>query len=226
MSKVTNEGWPEPNDWAKRLHERLDEVGDEFLQTPWEIADVPAECSGLNLKQVLAGKVIMEVCLALRELPPFEKSTGVGALHTIAAAIDDVVNGGRPKLFQAATPGSPGGDGLKLRYVRGQVVLAVRFLVEAHGMSVNAASKFVAPIFAEAGATGRTGGPLSATTVKDWAEKTNSLSNDGKDLRIDRDVEARMVQLRQHPDWPGTLQNARNWLANLASDPLLVSKYG
>ena len=226
MSKVTNDGWPDPNVWAKQLHERLDEVGDQFVQTPWVPAEDPNECSGLNLKQVMAAKAIMEVCSALRELPPFEKSTGVATLHTIATAIDDVVNGGHPRLFQAAIPGSPGGDELRMRYLRGQVVLAVRYLVEGHGLSVNAASKFAAPIFAEAGATGRTGRPLSATTVKDWAERTHPLSENKQDRRIERDIEARMVELREHPDWPGTLDNARTWLSRLARDPLLTSKYG
>ena len=226
MSKVTNDGWPQPNEWAKRLHERLDDVGEQFVQTPWEISNDPNECSGLNLKQVLAGKAIIEVCLALRELPPFEKSAGVATLHTIAAAIDDVVNGGHPRLFQTATLGASGRDGLKLRYIRGQVVLAVRFLTEAHGMSVNAASKIVAPIFAEAGATGRTGSPLSATTVKDWAARTNSHTKNRDDLRNDRDIETRMAEWRQHPEWPGTLEDAQIWLRKLATDPLLVSKYG
>lgn len=226
MSKATNPGWPDPTEWADRLHLRLEEEGEKFVGTSWESMGEPDECEGLNLKQTYAARAIIVVCSALRELPKFEKSKGVGALHTVAAALNDVIEGGQPRLFRAARPGSPGGDGLERRYVRSQVVLAVRFLVEAHGMSENSACNVAAPIFAEAGATGRKGSPLSVSTAIDWCGRTHPLAENSQDVGLHNDVEAKLNAFRNHPDWPGTYENAIQWITNIANDPLVVSKYG
>jgi hypothetical protein len=226
MSKETNPEWPDPTKWANQLHLRLEEEGENFARTPWTSADDPDECEGLNLKQVYAARALLVVCSALRELPSFEKSKGVGALHTVAAALNDVVEGGQPRLFRPARPGLPGGDGLERRYVRAQVVIAVRFLVEAHGIAETAACKKTAQIFAEAGATGRQGGPLSVSTVIDWCGRTHPLAENPQDVHLFNDVEAKLNAFRCHPNWPGEYRDAIQWVTNLANDPLVVSKYG
>lgn len=226
MSKSTAPGWPEPTDWANRLHDRLERIGQDFIDTPWEVADDPSDFSGLNLKQARAAEALLAVCNALQELPQFEKSKGAAAIHTVAGALRDVVMGGNPRLFQSVRPGSPGGDGMDRIYLRNQVILAVRFLVQAHGVTELSACKTVATIFADAGATGRRKGPLSASTVKDWCDKTTALASNLEDYRIHNDVEAKLIGYRGDPAWPGTYDDALEWVESLARDPLLVTKYG
>lgn len=226
MSKQTSEGWPEPSEWAKRLYQRLEDIGGDFIDTPWDVADDPKEFSGLNLKQARAAEALIAVASALQELPLFQKSKGVATIHTVSGAIRDVVVGGEPRLFQSVPPGSPGGDGMDRLYLRNQVLLVVRFLVQAHGLTEINACKITAEIFADAGATGRKKGPLSASTVKDWCDRTTALSSNLEDYRIYNDVESKLIGFRSDPNWPGTYEEALKWAANLARDPLLVAKYG
>ncbi len=98
MSKQTNPNWPDPTDWAKRLHDRLEGIGGDFMDAPWEVADDPEDFSGLNLKQARAAEALMAVCSALQELPQFQKSKGASTIHTVAGALRDVVMGGEAAL--------------------------------------------------------------------------------------------------------------------------------
>jgi hypothetical protein len=79
MIKVTSEGWPEPTEWAKRLHDRLEQLGADYMATPWAVADDPDEFSGLNFKQARAAEIVLAVAKSLDELPLFKKSKGRAA---------------------------------------------------------------------------------------------------------------------------------------------------
>lgn len=226
MTKQTNSGWPDPSDWANRLHEQLEQIGEDYQLAPWEVADDPEEFAGLNLKQARAAEALLAISAALRDLPPFEKSKGAAILHDVAGALRDVVMGGAPRLFSSARPGSPGGDGIHRNYVKIWVVLAVRFLVEAHELKETKARATVAAIFSEAGAKGRKGGPLSPSAVKDWCEKAHPLASNRTDSQIYREVEAHLDEFRSAPQWPGNLEDSLAWIERIATDPLLVSKYG
>ncbi|WAT17108.1 hypothetical protein OZN62_09180 [Aurantiacibacter sp. MUD11] len=226
MTKENNPGWPDPTDWALRLHDVLEKIGADYHSTPWEVANDPEEFAGLNLKQARAAEALLAIHTALRELPPFEKSKGAAVLHDVAGALRDVVMGGSPRLFKSARPGGPGGDGIHRNYVKVFVVLAVRFLREAHGLSEGAARTAVAERFSQAGATGRKGNPLSASTVKEWCDKAHPLSSNHEDVRIHERVEARLQEFRDDPHWPGDFDEALAWIERIASDPLLSSKYG
>ena len=226
MNKATNPEWPDPTDWAQRLYERLEEIGGDYLTTPWDLADDPQEFAGLNLKQARAAEALLATCSALQELPLFYRSKGAAVLHDIAGALRDVVMGGSPRLFSSARPGSPGSDGIHRNYVKIHVVLAVRFLAEAHEVPAGLALKTVAQIFAAAGATGRKGNPLSASTVQDWSEKAHPRAANSEDARIHAHVESRMSAFRSDHRWPGTYDDALAWIERIASDPLLSSKYG
>ncbi len=226
MSKVTNPGWPEPSDWVHRLHDQLEQLGEDYRAISWDVADDPESFEGLNLKQARAAEVLVAVCSALRELPTFEKSTGVAVLHDVAGALRDVVMGGAPRLFQPVRPGAPGRDGIHRNYVKVYVVWAVRFLVEAHVIPEGKAVKIVTKLFSDAGATGRKGKPLSVTTVNDWCSKAHPLSANIDYERINREVETKLQECREDPEWPGSYEEAIAWIDKLASDPLLTSKYG
>lgn len=226
MSKVTSEGWPEPTEWAKRLHDRLEQLGADYMATPWTAADDPEDFSGLNFKQARAAEIVAAVATALHELPLFKKSQGAAALHDVAGALNDVVMGRTPRLFTAVRPGTRGGDGIDRNYLKVFVIWAVRFMVEAHGWTEARARKLVTEKFAEAGATGRKGNRLSQSTVQDWCEKANPLSSKHEDARIHREVERHMAELRTDPQWPGNLDDSIAWIERMASDPLLASKYG
>lgn len=226
MTKLTNAGWPDPTDWANRLHNQLERIGTDYQATPWEIADDPEEFSGLNLKQARAAEALLAISAALRELPPFEKSRGAAILHDVAGALGDVVMGGAPRMFQTARAGSPGGDGIHRNYVKVWVVLAVRFLIAAHGLKDAKARETVTRIFAEAGAKGRKGDPLSSSTVRDWCEKAHPLACNPADARINREVEARLAEFRSAPQWPGDFKSTLAWIERIATDPLLAGKYG
>lgn len=226
MTKLTNEGWPEPTEWAQRLHNRLELLGADYMAAPWTIPDDPEAFTGLNLKQARATEIILAVASALRELPLFQKSNGIAALHDVSGALHDVVMGGSPRLFLAVPAGKRGGDGVHRNYLKVHVVLAVRFLVEAHDWSEKKARTFVADKFAHAGATGRKGNPLSPSTVQDWCERANVHSSVKEDVWIKGEVDRRLADLRSDQQWPGEVAAAMEWVQLLASDPLLASKYG
>ena len=226
MIQSTNAGWPDPSDWARRLHERLEQIGKEYQATPWEVADDPDSFDGLTLKQARAAEALLATYSALNELPNFKKSKGTAVLHDVAGALRDVVMGGSPRLFSSTRPGGPGGDGIHRDYVKTHVVLAVRFLVQAHRIPEGSAQKTVARAFASAGATGRKGDSLSASTVKDWCLRAHPLAAKREDVRMHHNVEARLEKFRNDPNWPGTYDNALAWIEQIASDPLLSSKYG
>lgn len=179
MGKVTSEGWPEPTEWAKRLHDRLEQLGADYMATPWAVADDPDEFSGLNFKQARAAEIVAAVTTALHELPMFKKSKGTAALHDVAGALRDVVMGGTPRLFTPVRPGTRGGDGIDRNYLKVFVVWAVRFMVEAHGWTEAKARKLVTEKFAEAGATGRKGNRLSQSTVQNWCERAGRVPGGG-----------------------------------------------
>lgn len=226
MSKQTAPDWPDPTDWARRLHQKLELIGSDYQETSWEPADDPDAFEGLNLKQARAAEALLAVCSALHELPIFEKSSGAAILHDMAGALRDVVMGGSPRLFASVRPGKPGADGIYRNYIRVHVVSAVRLLMEAHGLSEGQACKKVASIYAAAGATGRTGAPLSATTVKDWCDRVHPLASRREDASVHKHVEASLETFRADPLWPGNLDDALAYIARMASDPLLSSKYG
>lgn len=226
MSKETSLDWPDPTVWAKQLHDRLEQIGADYLSTPWAVAADPEAFEGLNLKQARAAEALLATCTALRELPLFAKSKGVAVLHDVAGALRDVVAGGKPRLFQSVPTGSPGGDGLHRNYVKFQVVLAVRFLMDAHGLTEGNATKVVARIFADAGARGRKGSALSASTVQDWCNSAHPLARNADQVRIDREASARLQTFKDDPAWPGTYPDALIWIEKIATDPLLLSKYG
>ena len=226
MSKSINPGWPDPTDWATRLHDQLEQLGEDYQAISWDVADDPESFEGLNLKQVRAAEVLVAVCAALHELPLFKKSTGAAVLHDIAGALGDVVMGGQPRLFKSVLAGTPGGDGVYRNYVKVYVVLAVRLLIEAHQVPEGKAIKTVAEIFSNSGATGRKGKPLSISTVKDWCTKAHPLSLNNEDERLNREVEIKLQEFRDDPEWPGIYHNALAWIGKIASDPLLTSKYG
>lgn len=226
MSKETNPDWPDPTDWARRLHDRLEQIGGAYLATPWGEPADPESFEGLTLKQARAAEALLATCTALRELPIFEKSAGVAVLHDIAGALHDVVRGGSPRLFLAVPTGRPGGDGIHRNYLKVCVVLSVRLLVEGHSLVEGTATKIVAKLFAAAGATGRKRTPLSHTTVLDWCNKAHPLAENPDHVRIEKEVEARLATFRQHPGWPGTYDEALSWIQTVAADPLLRSKYG
>lgn len=226
MGKLASERSPEPIEWAKRLHDRLEQLGTDYMAEPWTVADDPDEVSGLNFKQARAAEIVAAVITALREWPLFNKSKGTAALHDVAGALCDVVMGGTPRLFTPVRPGTRGGDGTDRNYLKVFVVWAVRFMVEAHGWNEAKARKLVTEKFAEAGATGRKRNRLSQSTVQNWCEKANPLSSNHEDARVHKEVERRMEILRTDPQWPGNLDDSIAWIERIASDPLLASKYG
>lgn len=227
MSNRTNDGWPDPSDWARRLFNELEELGSEYMAAPWTIPDDPDELAGLSLKQDRASRILVAAAAALHELPPFKDSKGAAALHDMAAAMHEVVSGGMPRLFKSARKAVPGGgDGIDRNYVKAHVVLACRFMIDAHGWKDTDARRLVAEKFAQAGALGRKGNPLSKSTVQDWCEKAHPLSTDVEGARIHREVDLRLSKLKMNPDWPGSLDSAYSWIERLASNPLVSSKYG
>lgn len=226
MDKITSPGWPEPSDWARRLHDHLEAIGSVYMSCSWEVADDPEEFSGLNLKQAHACEAVTAVASALLELPNFHASKGVAVLHDVAGALNDVVMGGSPRLFEPVSPGKRGRDGISRNYIKVHVVLAVRLLVEAHDWPKGRARKEVTAKFARAGATGRKGNPLSQSTVQDWCDRAHPASADPQDVWIDREVERRLEDYRANNLWPGNLGDALIWIDTIASNPLLASKYG
>lgn len=226
MSKQTSPGWPDPTEWVRRLHERLEAIGNDYLAAEWEVCETTEPAAGLNLKQVRAAEVLLSIHEALRELPVFEKSSGAAVLHDVACALHDVVHGGNPRLFSPSQPGKRGGDGIDRNYLKIFAVLAVRFLIEAHGWQETRATREVSRRLSAAGATGRKGGPLSQTTVQDWCNKANANSANAAEVSIAKAVESRLADWRADPDWPGTPENALVWIDRLSRDPLLRSKYG
>ena len=174
--------------------------------------DDPEAFAGSNLKQARAAEAILEVLKALRELPPFEDSRGAAILHDVAGALRDVVMGGTPRMFTPTRAGKRGGDGIHRNYLKVFVVWAVRFLMEAHGWPETKAVKLVASKYAEAGVTGRKGKPLSASTVQDWYNKASPHSSNPEEVRLDREVERQMDSVRNDPVWPGTEDEAINWI--------------
>ncbi|MCZ8369469.1 MAG: hypothetical protein O9293_05790 [Porphyrobacter sp.] len=226
MSKQTNPDWPDPTDWAQRLHSQLEVLGEEYFATPWQVADDSRHFAGLNLKQARATEILIAVHRALRELPLFENSKGAAVLHDVAGALHDVVMGGSPRLFAMSTKGKPGGDGIARNYLKVFVVRSVRLLVEAHDWRETMAVKAVAGRFAAAGATGRKGNPLSASTVQDWCNKAKADSLNLDDAKVGREVEAFIEKCRTDPNWPVALDNTLGWIERMAKHPLLSSKYG
>jgi hypothetical protein len=227
MSKQTNPTWPDPTDWAKRLHSELEVIGEEYMAASWQVADNFEHFAGLNLKQARASEALLAIQRALLELPLFGNSKGLAVLHDVSGALHDVVMGGSPRLFAMSTRGKPGGDGIARNYLKVFVVRAVRLLVEAHNWRESAAVKFVADKFAKAGATGRKGDPLSATTVQDWCNKAKPDALNPDHAKVGREVHAFMEKCRRDPNWPNIGENNTvAWIEKMAGDPLLSSKYG
>lgn len=226
MSKVTTEGWPDPSDWANRLHQRLEAIGEDYFSASWEVAADPEQFEGLNLKQARAAEALIAIHSALREMPLFAKSSGAAILHDVAGALRDVVMGGKPRLLTAVRPGKAGTDGIARNYLRVWAVLTVRFLVEGHNLTETKARAIVASIFAKAGATGRKGKPLSASTLRSWCERTEPHSKNPDDVRVNAEIESRLNSYRADPNWPGRYEDTIDWIEKIAADPLLSSKYG
>ncbi len=226
MTKDTNTGWPDPTDWAKRLHDQLEQIGEDYHVTPWATADDPDSFAGLNRKQAVAAEALLAIYHALHELPIFGKSKGAAILHSVAGAFRDVVMGGTPRLFMSVRPGGPGGDGIDRNYIKIFVVLSVRFLLEAYQFTEHKAAVTVAKIFSDAGAKGRKGKSLSASTVKEWCLKAHPLAANVDEAHIHQEVETRLDVLRKDPLWPGNYADTLDWISAIASDPLLASKYG
>ena len=225
-AKTISPGWPDPNDWANRLHGTLETIGADYQAESWAAADDPEDFQGLNLKQARAAEALLAISAALRELPLFEKSKGAAIIHDVAGALSDVVMGGAPRLFQSVRTGGPGGDGIHRNYVKVWVVTAVRLLVQAHDVSQGKAIAIAAGVFAAAGAKGRKGNPLSASTVKDWCDKAHPLSGNRDEVRIDREAQKNLDDYKMLPEWPGNHEDALEWIEVIANDPLLTSKYG
>jgi hypothetical protein len=57
---MTNSGWPDPTDWARRLHQDLSRRQAIYEQEP-----------DVLLKRKQAGMILARVVHALMELPPF-----------------------------------------------------------------------------------------------------------------------------------------------------------
>lgn len=226
MNKDTNRDLPDPNDWARRLHDQLEQIGAYYFATDWKVANDPEEFTGLNLKQTRAAEALLAIYSALRELPLLKTSKGAAVLHDVACALNDVVLGGSPRLFSPVPTGGPGGDGTHRNYIKINVVLAVRFLIEAHQLTAPQSISTVTQIFAAAGATGRKGNPLSTSTVKDWCDKAHHLASNQDDLFIHRRAELRLDKLRNDPAWPGNYEDSIAWVEGLSTHPLLSSKYG
>lgn len=226
VTKSTSPGWPDPTDWANRLYDALEVIGADYHAEPWTPADDPEDFKGLNLKQARAAEALLAINAALRELPQLKKSKGAAILHDVAGALRDVVMGGAPRLFQSVRTGGPGGDGIHRNYVKVWVVTAIRLLVQAHGIAQSKAIETATKIFASAGAKGRKGNALSASTVREWCDKAHPLSDNKDEVRIDREAQANLDKYRASPDWPGNYQGALRWIEAIANDPLLTSKYG
>ena len=105
------------------------------------------------------------------------------------------------------------------------VVTSVRLLIEAHELKETKALKIVREIFAKAGATGRKGAPLSASTIRDWCEKAHLLASNETEAWIGREVARHLDEYRDLSGWPGTYDAAISWIGEIASDPLLKCKY-
>lgn len=188
--------------------------------------DDPDAFEGANLKQARAAEAVLALANALRELPPFHKSKGVAVLHEIAGAFNDVVHGGSPRLFTATRAGKQGGDGTDRNYVKMRVVIAVRVLMEGQGWSQKKAVAAVTTAFANAGAKGRKGGPLAASTVQGWCERIHPLASNPEEGRLHKHVQRNVDDLRAHESWPGTEKDVLDWVDRIANDPLVASKYG
>lgn len=204
------------------MHDKLEVLAEQFQQTPPLKPDDPEALTGMTLRQAICSTFLVELAHSLQELPTFTDSKSTALVHLLAGAMHDVVMGGRPDLLQPCSPGTAGGDGIRRFYVKVHAVLAVRVMVEAHNWPEIKARKLVTEMLAKAGAKGRKGARLTASTLQDWCASASPHDN----ARLDREVEYFMAEYRASTDWPGIESDAIRWIEERARHPLLALKYG
>lgn len=224
MSDHGNDGQPELDEWVQRLHDRLEALGAKYLDASWDDPADPEILSDRLLKQACASQLVLELAKALHELPLFEGSKGVAVLHDVSEALHGLCRGKKAPLLRPAVKGPQGGDDIKQRALKFKAVLAIRVLTTGHELSEAEAIKKVTEIFAKAGATGRKGGMLKETTVRDWNDKAHPQSSNCYDKMIHEEVASELENYEKDPRWPGTLEEALDWIKGLASTPTMASK--
>lgn len=218
--------WTGAAEWARKLYVRLDELGEAYLSaaTPHDEAN---EFTGVQIiRQNEARKALKAIIFSLHEIPGYKSSKGMAIISDLHLALVDLTEGRRPQLLEPTRAGSAGRDGSDRKYLKCMVVWAFRIMTEGHGWSETKAAKLVAEKFAAAGAKGRKGNRLSASSVIDWSARMNAHASDPSDISMYKNVEFGMDLLRRKPRWPGEVESSIQWIERMTAHPVLRSKYG
>lgn len=185
--------------WAVNLRTVLDRISVDYSQLR-RVAETgvddagdlhdPAEAQAAAT--AAATQALIQVVVALDELPEIKGSLRGGPLPDLIAAMDDLRRGQSPELFRP-WPQRKGQLSARVNMLKMRAVTSV-LVLERSGASNAEARKIAAKIFADAGHRGKKGAPVSASTMFGWC--TDFASG------IDETVERRIISatLSKLPD--------------------------
>ncbi len=154
--KATNAGWPEPNDWIKRLSTNLEHRYEVYRQEP-----------DVLLRRNKAAGMLGQVLSSLHELPPFRQGHAHMPLKDLLLFLNDLDLGRSPPW---ADPVNVGGTSTlttaetELRHWANGMV----WVLWSAGMQQTESYRMVANGLTAHGRTGKKGGPVPWRSVQQW----------------------------------------------------------
>ena len=228
---VTNEGWPEPNDWINRLKNNLIFSEEQYFSfseirkgevNPEEFGNPEVENTDPRSNQLLILAQSVGILLkALKEFPAFNDNQGLVPIQDLLAALHRLDEGGKSELLKPRSVDKlERADSISRRFVKHHAVLCVEVL-KAVGQKQKTSQETTAAIFSQAGHKGRKGGNLSWKTVNDWCTQCDKQGEDQQGYKW---VTMKLDEFRASPEWPPTENNVRGYVGRIANSRELKTK--
>jgi hypothetical protein len=160
--KITNPGWPDPNDWIGRLHREMAE-----RQAIYDLETDPL------LQRNKAGAILGVVVERLMELPSFKSTAELLALKDLLIFLNDLDDGIAHPWSKPVNYGGTSAATTAEREIRRWVRAANRLLRD-HGYETVEAYRHIARGLTTTGRKSRQGNPITWKLVRDWCQKAET----------------------------------------------------
>ena len=160
ISWVTNEGWPEPNEWINRLYQDLAHRQEIYEAEPDDL-----------LKRNKAGGMLGAVISALHELPAFKNSPELYSLKDLLSFLNDLDHGRQPTWAQPTNIGGTNYAYTADRELRAWI-RATHNILQGNGFTPTESYRRIAAGLDASGRMGRHGKPIRWRLVGDWCRES------------------------------------------------------
>lgn len=154
--KATNAGWPEPNDWIKRLCKGLEDRYEVYEQEP-----------DVLLRRNKAAAMLGQVLSSLHELPPFHSGHAHMPLKDLLIFLNDLDRGRSPPWAKPVNFGGTSATTTAETELR-EWVNGVVWVLWSTGMMKTESYKVVAKGLSAHGRKGKDGGAVPWRSVQQW----------------------------------------------------------